>query len=110
CVTLGLLKQHQAGMLKDAGLDYYNHNIDTSEEYYGEVITTRTFGDRLDTLEHVRSAGINVCCGGILGMGESNSDRLKMLVSLANMPEAPQSVPINQLIRIPGTPLEKVEE
>lgn len=106
CVTLGLLKAHQAVMLKDAGLDYYNHNIDTSEEFYGEVITTRTFSDRLDTLEHVRSAGINVCCGGIMGMGETNVDRIKMLVTLANMPEPPQSVPINQLIRIPGTPLE----
>ena len=106
CVTLGLLKAHQAMILKDAGLDYYNHNIDTSEEFYGEVITTRTFSDRLDTLEHVRSAGINVCCGGIMGMGETNTDRIKMLVTLANMPEPPQSVPINQLIRIPGTPLE----
>ena len=109
CVTLGMLKGHQAVMLKEAGLDYYNHNIDTSEEFYSEVITTRTFADRLDTLEQVRNAGINVCCGGIMGMGESNVDRIKMLVTLANMPEPPQSVPINQLIKIPGTPLENVE-
>jgi biotin synthase len=108
CVTLGLLKQHQAVKLKEAGLDFYNHNIDTSPSYYEQVITTRTFGDRLETLTHVRDAGLNVCCGGIVGMGESNSERVEMLVTLANLPEPPQSVPINQLIRIPGTPLEGV--
>ncbi|HCE59312.1 MAG TPA: biotin synthase BioB [Wolbachia sp.] len=109
CVTLGLLKDHQANMLKEAGLDFYNHNVDTSEEYYDKIITTRTFKDRLDTLEHVRNAGIKVCCGGILGMGETNEDRIKMLVCLANMNEPPESVPINMLIKIPGTPLENVE-
>ena len=110
CVTLGLLKEDQAKMLKIAGLDFYNHNIDTSEEYYGEIITTRTFQDRIETLNNVRSAGIKVCCGGILGMGESNEDRIKMLVLLANLEEPPESVPINKLIRIPGTPLENSEE
>ena len=107
CVTLGLLEARQARRLKEAGLDYYNHNIDTSPEYYEQVITTRTFQDRLETLEHVRAAGIKVCCGGILGMGESEEDRVRMLVVLANLPEPPESVPINQLIRIPGTPLEQ---
>ena len=105
CVTLGMLKSHQAEALKAAGLDFYNHNIDTSEEYYDKIITTRTFEDRLQTLEHVRAAGIKVCCGGIIGMGEDNSDRIRMLVLLANLDEPPESVPINQLIRIPGTPL-----
>lgn len=110
CVTLGLLKDGQAEMLQEAGLDFYNHNIDTSEEYYSKIITTRTFEDRLDTLERVRSSGIKVCCGGILGMGETNEDRIKMLVTLANMDEPPESVPINKLMRIPGTPLENAED
>ncbi len=110
CVTLGLLKDHQASMLKGAGLDFYNHNIDTSEEYYDKIITTRTFADRLQTLENVRKADLKVCCGGILGMGESNDDRLKMLLELANLAEQPESVPINQLIKIPGTPLANVAD
>ena len=105
CVTLGMLSQAQAQRLKDAGLDYYNHNLDTSPEFYGNVITTRTFQDRLDTLAHVRDAGINVCSGGILGMGESGTDRARMLQELANMPQHPQSVPINMLVQIEGTPL-----
>jgi biotin synthase len=105
CVTLGLLKPHQVGRLKEAGLDYYNHNLDTSEEYYDKIITTRTFKDRLDTIDLVRESGIKVCCGGILGMGETTDDRLRMLVTLANMSEAPESVPINQLMPVPGTPL-----
>lgn len=110
CVTLGLLKDEQAQQLKQAGLDFYNHNIDTSEEHYKQVITTRTFDDRIQTLERVRDAGVKVCCGGILGMGESNDDRIHMLVSLANMSEPPESVPINQLIKIPGTPLADVPD
>lgn len=110
CVTLGLLKAYQANMLKEAGLDFYNHNIDTSEEYYDKIITTRTFQDRLKTLEYVRASGIKVCCGGILGMGETNEDRIKMLVLLANLDEPPESVPINMLIKIPGTPLENVAD
>lgn len=110
CVTLGLLKDYQANMLKEAGLDFYNHNIDTSEEYYNKVITTRTFQDRLETLECVRASGIKVCCGGILGMGETNEDRIKMLVLLANLNDPPESVPINMLIKIPGTPLENVAD
>ncbi|WP_241963437.1 biotin synthase BioB [Paracoccus suum] len=105
CMTLGMLDADQALQLKGAGLDYYNHNIDTSEAHYGNVITTRTFADRLDTLETVRQAGINVCSGGILGMGEGPQDRVDMLVSLANLPEPPKSVPINMLIPIAGTPL-----
>ena len=109
CVTLGLLKPHQAEKLKAAGLDYYNHNIDTSDDYYKHIITTRNFQDRIQTLEHVRDAGIKVCCGGIVGMGESNHDRIKMLVILANLPTPPESVPINQLIAIPGTPLANAE-
>lgn len=104
CASLGLLTAEQAHRLKDAGLDYYNHNIDTSEEHYPEVITTRTFQDRLDTLETVRDAGIKVCCGGIVGLGEEKADRAKMLLSLANMARHPESVPINLLIKIPGTP------
>lgn len=107
CMTLGMLDRDQADRLSAAGLDYYNHNIDTSERYYPSVISTRTFGDRLDTLDHVREAGMKVCCGGILGMGESEQDRVDMLVTLANLPEAPESVPINMLIPIPGTPLAK---
>ncbi|KQU86274.1 biotin synthase [Mesorhizobium sp. Root102] len=105
CMTLGMLDLGQAQRLKQAGLDYYNHNIDTSERYYGEVISTRSFADRLDTLEHVRQSGIKVCCGGIVGMGEEAIDRIDMLVTLANLPEHPQSVPINMLIPIAGTPL-----
>lgn len=105
CMTLGMLKPQQADALADAGLDYYNHNLDTSPEYYGDIITTRTYQDRLDTLHHVREAGINVCSGGIVGMGESEDDRVGLLMQLANMPEHPQSVPINQLVRVEGTPL-----
>ena len=105
CVTLGMLTEQQAGRLKAAGLDYYNHNLDTSPEFYGEVITTRTYQDRLDTLSHVRDAGINVCAGGILGLGESARDRARLLQELANMPVHPGSVPINELVPIPGTPL-----
>lgn len=110
CVTLGLLKDNQALRLKEAGLDFYNHNIDTSEEFYNRIITTRTFQDRIDTLDKVRNAGLNVCCGGIIGMGEDNDDRIKMLITLANLNEPPESVPINKLIRIPGTPLEGAKE
>jgi biotin synthase len=110
CVTLGLLKDDQALKLKEAGLDFYNHNIDTSEDFYDKIITTRTFQDRIDTLDKVRHAGLKVCCGGIIGMGEDNDDRIKMLVTLANLDEPPESVPINKLIRIPGTPLEGQKE
>jgi len=106
CATLGMLTPAQAHTLKDAGLDYYNHNLDSSEEFYGEIISTRDYQDRLDTLEAVREAGLHVCCGGIIGMGESVRDRAAMLVTLANLPEHPESVPINQLVRVPGTPLE----
>lgn len=109
CVTLGMVTEEQAGQLKDAGLDYYNHNIDTSPEYYGDIITTRNFQDRLDTLEHVREADINVCCGGIVGMGETPRDRARMLQVLANLPHHPESVPINRLVQVPGTPLSGVE-
>jgi biotin synthase len=105
CMTLGMLSPHDTSRLKDAGLDYYNHNIDTSERYYPEVISTRTFADRLDTLANVREAGIKVCSGGIVGMGEEKRDRVDMLVTLANLPEPPQSVPINMLIPVEGTPL-----
>lgn len=105
CVTLGMLTQQQSQRLKDAGLDYYNHNLDTSPEFYGNVISTRTFQDRLDTLKHVRDNGINVCSGGILGMGESATDRASMLQQLANMPHHPESVPINMLVQVEGTPL-----
>ena len=107
CMTLGMLEREQADRLSDAGLDYYNHNIDTSERYYPQVISTRSFDDRLETLEHVRQSGMKVCCGGILGMGESEQDRVDMLVALANLPEPPESLPINMLIPIPGTPLAK---
>jgi biotin synthase len=110
CVTLGLLKDEQASKLKEAGLDFYNHNIDTSEDFYDKIITTRTFQDRIDTVDKVRKAGLKVCCGGIIGMGEDNDDRIKMLVTLANLPEPPESVPINKLIRIPGTPLESQKD
>ena len=106
CATLGMLTPSQALELKEAGLDYYNHNLDTSEEFYGEIISTRTYQDRLDTLEAVRGAQLKVCCGGILGMGETVTDRARLLLTLANLPEHPESVPINQLVRVPGTPLE----
>jgi biotin synthase len=105
CATLGMLTAAQARRLKDAGLDYYNHNLDTSPEFYGEIITTRTYGDRLQTLEHVRETGIHVCCGGIVGMGETRDDRVGMIATLATLPEHPESVPINMLVRVAGTPL-----
>jgi len=105
CVTLGMLTGAQAARLKDAGLDYYNHNLDTSPEFYGEIITTRCYQDRLDTLEHVRAAGINVCCGGIVGMGESEDDRAGLIATLASLPQHPESVPINMLVQVEGTPL-----
>ena len=109
CVTLGMLSPKQASALKDAGLDYYNHNIDTSKENYSNVVTTRKFQDRLDTLEAVKEANINVCSGGILGMGETETDRASMLQSLANLDKHPDSVPINLLVPIPGTPFENVK-
>lgn len=105
CVTLGMLTDTQAKRLKTAGLDYYNHNLDTSAEYYGAIITTRTYQDRLDTLEHVREAGIHVCCGGIIGMGERLADRVGMIAALASLPQHPESVPINMLVKVDGTPL-----
>jgi len=105
CMTLGMLTQQQAEALGDAGLDYYNHNIDTSERYYKDIITTRDFADRLQTLEYVRASGVKLCCGGIVGMGETSADRVDMLVTLANLPEPPESVPINMLIPMEGTPL-----
>jgi biotin synthase len=105
CATLGMLTQPQADALKDAGLDYYNHNLDTGPEYYGQVVTTRTYQDRLDTLATVRNAGVNVCCGGIVGMGETRRDRASLLHSLATLPEHPDSLPINALVPIKGTPL-----
>ena len=105
CVTLGMLTGEQARRLKTCGLDYYNHNLDTSPEFYGEIITTRTYQDRIDTLEHVRAAGINVCCGGIVGMGEKLDDRIGMIATLASLPVHPESVPINMLVRVEGTPL-----
>lgn len=110
CVTLGMLNGAQAVRLKDAGLDYYNHNIDTSPEYYDKIITTRTFADRLDTLQNVRDAGINVCCGGIVGMGEGENDRAGMILALANLPVHPESVPINMLVQVEGTPLKGTEQ
>ncbi len=110
CATLGMLDADQAAALKRAGLDYYNHNLDTSPEFYGEIITTRTYDDRLDTLQHVREAGINVCCGGIVGLGEDRADRVGLLCELANLPEHPGSVPINRLVRVAGTPLEQEAE
>jgi len=105
CATLGMLTATQARRLKDSGLDYYNHNLDTSPEFYGDIITTRTYDDRLQTLAHVRDAGVHVCCGGIVGMGESREDRVGMIATLANLPEHPESVPINMLVRVAGTPL-----
>jgi biotin synthase len=105
CATLGMLTPAQAQRLKTAGLDYYNHNLDTSPEFYGEIISTRTYQDRLDTLDHVRAAGIRVCCGGIVGMGEGRGDRVGMIATLASLPAHPESVPINMLVRVEGTPL-----
>jgi biotin synthase len=110
CLTLGMLTEQQTQRLKEAGLDYYNHNLDSSPEYYQEIITTRTYQDRLDTLEHVRNAGINVCCGGILGMGESRKDRIGLFRELANQNPHPESVPINMLVRVEGTPLEAADD
>jgi biotin synthase len=105
CVTLGMLTEAQALRLKEAGLDYYNHNLDTSREYYPQVVTTRSYDDRLETLAHARKAGLNVCAGGILGLGETRRDRAAMLVELANLPSHPQSVPLNKLVKVPGTPM-----
>src|SRR5690606_23702712 len=107
CMTLGMLDADQAQALATAGLDYYNHNLDTSPEYYGEIITTRTYQDRLDTLNHVRAAGMKVCCGGIVGMGEEQTDRAGLLQQLANMADHPESVPINMLVKVEGTPLDQ---
>ena len=109
CVTLGMLRAEQARRLAEAGLDYYNHNLDSSPEYYERVISTRSYSDRQQTLENVRAAGVNVCCGGIVGMGETQNDRAGLLVELANQPEHPGSVPINMLVQVPGTPLYGVE-
>ncbi len=109
CVTLGMLTERQAQKLRDAGLDYYNHNLDTSPEFYGSIISTRTYEDRLETLKHVRDAGINVCAGGIIGMGESRRDRAGLLQQLANLPKHPESVPINNLVQVEGTPLHGVD-
>jgi len=110
CATLGLLKDGQAEVLKDAGLDYYNHNIDTSSEHYEEIISTRTQDDRHDTLKRVKDAGVSVCCGGIIGMGESIDDRADMIAQLANMDPYPQSVPINNLVKVSGTPMENIAD
>ncbi|WP_434996599.1 biotin synthase BioB [Vibrio scophthalmi] len=110
CMTLGMLTPDQAKKLAGAGLDYYNHNLDTSPEFYGNIITTRTYQDRLDTLSHVRDAGMKICSGGIIGMGESASDRAGLLVELANLPTHPESVPINMLVKVKGTPLETVDD
>lgn len=110
CMTLGMLTEEQAQALAEAGLDYYNHNLDTSPEYYGDIITTRTYQDRLDTLAHVRDAGMKICSGGIVGMGEEQRDRAGMLQQLANLPQHPESVPINMLVRVEGTPLEAADD
>jgi len=110
CMTLGMLDDDQVTRLKEEGLDYYNHNLDTSPEYYEEVITTRTYQDRLDTLERVRNAGMNVCCGGIVGMGESRADRASLLQQLANLPQHPESVPVNMLVKVEGTPMSEVDD
>ncbi|WP_245869682.1 biotin synthase BioB, partial [Vibrio fujianensis] len=110
CMTLGMLTPEQAKELANAGLDYYNHNLDTSPEFYSHIITTRTYQDRLDTLSHVREAGMKICSGGIIGMGESSHDRAGLLVELANLPTQPESVPINMLVKVPGTPLETAED
>lgn len=110
CMTLGMLTREQAVALKQAGLDYYNHNLDTSPEFYGEIITTRTYQDRLDTLQHVRDAGMHVCSGGIVGMGETANDRSSLLMQLANLEQHPESVPINMLVKVKGTPLDSVDD
>jgi len=110
CMTLGMLKADQAERLKQAGLDFYNHNLDSSEGFYEQIISTRTYQDRLDTLQHVRDAGIHVCSGGIIGMGEGVRDRAGMLMTLANLPQHPESVPINLLVKVEGTPLEDIED
>jgi biotin synthase len=110
CMTLGMLKPEQADQLADAGLDYYNHNLDTSPEFYDKIITTRSYQDRLDTLQHVRDSGMKICSGGILGMGETARDRIGLLQQLANLPQPPESVPINMLVKVAGTPLENVED
>ena len=110
CMTLGMLSKEQAEALKEAGLDYYNHNLDTSPEYYGDIITTRTYEDRLNTLQNVRDAGMNVCSGGIVGLGESAKDRYGLLMALANLPRHPESVPINMLVKVEGTPLDSVDD
>ena len=110
CATLGMLTPEQAAELKHADLDYYNHNLDTSAEFYGEIITTRTYQERLDTLDAVRAAGIHVCCGGIVGMGETVTDRARLLRTLANLPQHPESVPVNRLVKVPGTPLADAPE
>lgn len=110
CVTLGMLKPDQAGRLRDAGLDYYNHNLDTSPEFYGTIISSRTYQDRLDTLKRVRDAGINVCCGGIVGLGESRTARAGLVAQLANMDPYPESVPVNSLVKVAGTPLAEQED
>ncbi|MEZ8823061.1 biotin synthase BioB [Vibrio amylolyticus] len=110
CMTLGMLEPEQAKELADAGLDYYNHNLDTSPEFYGSIITTRTYQDRLDTLSHVRDAGMKICSGGIIGLGESAHDRAGLFVELANLPVHPESVPINMLVKVKGTPLEEVDD
>ncbi len=109
CATLGMLREDQAEQLKDAGLDYYNHNLDTAPEFYGEIISTRGYDDRLDTLERVREAGLKVCCGGIVGMGETRAARAGLIAQLANLDPAPESVPINNLVQVPGTPLHGTE-
>ena len=110
CMTLGMLSKDQAGQLADAGLDYYNHNLDTSPEYYGQIISTRSYNDRLETLAHVRDAGMKICAGGIVGMGEDRRDRIGLLQQLANLPAHPESVPINMLVKIKGTPLADVAD
>jgi biotin synthase len=110
CVTLGMLKDGQAEQLRDAGLDYYNHNLDTSPEFYDRIISTRVYQDRLDTLERVRGAGLNVCCGGIVGLGESRADRAGLIEQLANMSPPPESVPVNNLVKVAGTPLDQADD
>ena len=109
CLTLGMLSEKQTEQLKEAGLDYYNHNLDTSPDFYGDIITTRTYQDRLDTLQRVRDAGMKTCCGGIVGMGEGRKDRIGLLRELANQPQHPESVPINMLVKVEGTPLENTD-
>jgi biotin synthase len=110
CVTLGMITKDQGQKLKKSGLDYYNHNIDSSKEYYEDIISTRSYSDRLETLENIEDAGLKTCCGGIIGMGESAVDRAKMLITLANLAKHPESVPINKLVKVKGTPLENVDE